>query len=195
VVFRKSTRRHTGHKPTGWLSDSTEPSPWSFQCSSIDPIRTGMQFLPYAIWFYNTSPHQSTCYYSFFLLCGRAPISPTDQPFTFSPDRNIFHSDHYAHEEIYALSICWEIARQNIAIAQGDQARQHNKRQHVAQIKPDDLVFQYKPATLPSLCPKFTSFWKGPYVVVQVQMPSVQIAIDDTKRSRLEYTHIYMQSG
>jgi len=148
--------------------------------------------LPYAIWSYNTSRHESTCYSPFFLLFGRAPISPTDQPFTFSPSRYIFHSDDYAHEVKSALSICWEIARQNIARAQGNQARQHNKRQHVAEIKPGDLVFQYKPATLPSLCPKFTSFWKGPYVVVQVQMPSVQIAIDDTKRSRLEWTHINM---
>lgn len=131
---------------------------------------------------------ESTKFTPFFLLYGRNPTSPTDATLNFTPSRYVIDTNDYAYEVKHSLSIAWDLAKQNIQKAQNTQATQHNKRQHVTEIRPGDFVFRFSPAGKPMLSPKFLSPWAGPYTVLEVKMPDVEIIRSD-KGTRSEWVH------
>ena len=124
--------------------------------------------LPYVMFAYRTSVHESTGYTPYFLLFGHEVTLPVD--LQFPPPENLSWPDY--HEFVAATRLkfqtAYEEAREHM---NGQQKRQHalyNTKAHGPTYNSGQLIFLHCPAPPRGLSPKLHSFWRGPYRIEQV---------------------------
>ena len=86
--------------------------------------------LPYVLFAYRTSPHESTGESPFFLMYGRDPVLPTTDMLTglTHPDgRAEVDFDNYTVEMTACMASAWQAARDHIQIALSRQKRNYDK--------------------------------------------------------------------
>ena len=96
--------------------------------------------LPYVLFSYRCSMHQSTGESPFFLLYGRVPQLPTEKALTKPTERCYLVSDDYRTELVETLSEDWEHAQKNVKVAQRRQKKQHDRRARTPNFAVGDRV-------------------------------------------------------
>lgn len=150
------------------------------------------RLLPFALYSYNTSPHQSTGESPFFLLHAfdPVPMGSLDEPEKTSPYQ--IDLDSYKEGLIDCVRTAWEEAREH-ATKERERAKRYydthraeeltgNREFHVG-----DRVYMFEPrAKNGKTNPKLESEYSGPYRVIQVFDTSALITIIGANKEPLK---------
>ena len=131
--------------------------------------------LPYVLFAYRTSVHDSTKASPFSLLYGRNPRLPTTATLDAPVDRITLDLESYHSEVASRLSAAWDTARAAISKAQKHQKHHHDKRANDPKVSIGDSVFVYFPSKKSGRAYKFAKPFQGPYLVEKVFDNGVQL--------------------
>ncbi len=147
--------------------------------------------IPFVLFVYRTSIQESVKESPFFLLYGRDARIPTDIALTMTPSSYCTYDDddNYATAIQRRMTTVWELARQNIALAQQKQKEHYDKR-HTAlpNYQPGDLVHLKRPVRKGS--PKLGHPWLGPYRIIEVRLPNLVVRPMAKPASQTAVVHI-----
>lgn len=131
-----------------------------------DP-RTWDLRLPYVLFAYRTSPHESTQATPFKLMFGREALLPTDELLVPPGQCRELFVGTYIDELMERMSDAWRLARENIAKAQARQKKNFDKRAREPQFEVGDRVMLHMPATKTGPLRKFALPNQGPYQITR----------------------------
>ena len=144
------------------------------------------EFLPYILFAYRTSVHESTGDTPFYLMYGRDPLMPLD--IIVQPDPN----DKYIEDPEYRMEMQRKmvVARQRAA---EHLEGQRIKMQKYYKVNPEkfeegDLVRLMVPRVKKGTVKKLARLWKGPYRILKVKIPNLLIQ-HVTIQSDVQYVH------
>jgi len=148
------------------------------------------EYVPYACFAYNSSPHSSTKRSPFELNFGREPKFPLDLAFI---DETLEHSDRTGYLEVLVerLKTTQTFAKQNQENAAKQQKIQYDKHTNVPDFKLGDLVyvrkFNFGMATAKVANSKKTSLlYDGPYKILDFPRPENAkiVLLKDNRKSQ-----------
>lgn len=119
-------------------------------------------FLPYIMFAYRTSIHESTRETPFLLTHGRAPVLPTEAvlcPSTLS----YASADDYKEDIKQRLQEAFSLVKNNIQKAQQRQKEYHGRKSKENYFSEGDKVWLFTPSTTPGLSPKLSHNWPSKY--------------------------------
>ena len=104
--------------------------------------------LPYPLFAYRSSTQELTRESLFYLVHSRDFRISTET--LLSQKRSVYSADldNYKVELAYNLSEAWELARENILVAQERQKTQYNKKSRTIDLKVGDRVMVFMPGEL-----------------------------------------------
>ena len=146
-----------------------------------DDPKTWDLYLPYVLFAYWTSPHDSTQLTPFTLLYGREAVLPTDQILLPHGIHDEVFSGTYVEEIMDRMSAMWELARQNISKAQARQKTQHDKQAKEPEFRIGDTVLLYSPKEATGPLRKLALPNKGPYVITNLTETNVFVVPADAR--------------
>ena len=143
--------------------------------------------LPYVLFAYRTSLHESTGESPFFLMYGD-PVLPTTDMLTglTHPDgRTKVDFDNYTVEVTAHMASAWQAARDHIRIAQSRQKRNYDKskKAKLPHKSEGDRVMLYIPAERSGQAYKFVWPFRGPYQVVKIFPNGVELILISKPRA------------
>lgn len=119
-------------------------------------------WLPFAIFSYNTTPHSATKFMPFEILFGKKPSLPSvlsEQP-TF-----LYTYDDYIEELKMRLQTAAKIARENLLVAKQIYKEHYDKNIIDYKFKVGDKILLSDETTSKGKSKKLTAYWKGPYEI------------------------------
>lgn len=122
------------------------------------------EWLSYAMFTYNTTPHTATGYTPYELVFGRQAELPTSLRLAPQPD---YTYDRYAHELKQRLRSTNVIARDTINNRKLRSKQHYDKRATDIKFKPGDRVLLRDDTVRRGRAKKLTPSWIGPYTVIQ----------------------------
>lgn len=123
------------------------------------------EFLPYAAFTFNTTPHTSTKFSPFELLYGRKAKLPTS--ITKSPEV-IYNYDDYTNELKARMQHSHEIARKNLLSSKEKSKEYYDKNIKQLKLKVGDKVLLRNEEKKAGKTKKLQSLYKGPYEVITI---------------------------
>lgn len=149
-----------------------------------DDPRSWDKRLPYVLFAYRTSPHDSTRETPFKLLYGREAVLPTEELLRPPLERSEVFAGTYVEELTTHLSEAWEQAREQIKKAQQQQKRQYDRRARAPDFKVGEKVLLYMPKTKTGALRKLAMPNQGPYEIVEITDTGVSIVPCDGRKAR-----------
>ena len=126
------------------------------------------EHLPFILMAYRTAQHATTRCTPALLMFGREMRVPTDLLMGPSPGEPGEPSvESYATKLKASMEKAHEFARRQIGLASAHMKTRYDARAHTPRFRPGDLVWLYWPRRRKGVCPKLTSPWKGPGVVLR----------------------------
>lgn len=137
------------------------------------------EYVPLAMFAYNTSIHTSSKFTPHELVFGQKPNLPSSiENFTNEPNY-----DNYLENLRYKLNKTLIIARQNLIQSKEKSKVRYDEKHNVHKYKIDDEVY-LATRSINKLCPS----WKGPYIITAMK-PNANVVIR-TERGKLVRVHI-----
>jgi len=128
---------------------SKDPSQWD-------------NWLPYATFSYNSTPHTATSFMPFELLFGCKPTLPTSLTKEVEP---YYNYNDYCAELKFRLQSCWNLARNKLFQNKLKSKEWYDKTSNVVQFFPNDKVLvRYESKSRN----KFDPIWTGPYIITKI---------------------------
>ena len=135
-------------------------------------------FLPFALFAYRTSVHESIKESPYFLLFGQDARIPISEVFTQAPSPYLVDVDLYQHVLRRHLHNAWLLAKNNLIAAQNRQKRYYDQKVRTHSFKEGDRVWLHNPVKTPGISPKFHLPWFGPYRVTSTSyLPVIEIIL------------------
>lgn len=132
------------------------------------------EFIPYACFTYNTTPHKSTNFTPFELLFGHLAELPSS---IAKPPEVIYNYDDYASELKLRLQQCHEKARELLIKNKESSKTYYDRRVHDLEIQMGDKVLLKNETGN-----KLDSLYTGPYTVVSIDSPvNITILVKNKK--------------
>ena len=147
-----------------------------------DPRKWDQQ-LPFTLFAYRTSPHESTGATPFKLLYGRAAVLPTEALLQPPTERNEIFVGTYIEEATTRFSEAWTLAQENIKKAQARQKRHYDRRARAPDFQVGDRVLLYMPATRTGELRKLAMPNQGPHRIVGMSDTGVSIIPEDKPKA------------
>ena len=122
--------------------------------------------LPYVMMAYRSSIHESTGYSPQFLVQGRELTLPVDVMFP-NPEKPSTSVDEFVQNRQKAFQRAFELVRANLNKNQKRRNALYNQRVHGPLYEDGQKVLLHSPAVPVGQTAKFSSPWRGPYVIVQ----------------------------
>ena len=135
--------------------------------------------LPYLLFAYRASVHESTKESPFHLLYGRDPWLPSETTLNQPSSPYVVDSSDYRVELTSSLSSAWLLAREKIKIAQASRKKQHDKRAKEHQFRVGDRVMIHMPSAVTGKAWKLARPFHGPYRVLSVTPTNVEARLVD----------------
>ena len=135
--------------------------------------------LPYLLFAYRASVHESTEESPFHLLYGRDPRLPSEAILNQPSSPYVVDSSDYRVELTSSLSSAWLLARERIKIAQSNQKKQHDKRAKEHRFQVSDRVMIHMPSAVTGKAWKLARPFHGPYRVLSVTPTNVEARLVD----------------
>lgn len=146
-------------------------------------------YLPYCIFAYNTAVHSSTGETPFYLLHGFDPRLPSEP--SLQLDNSItMDSKNYKNQVSSRIKIAWELASKCIEKAQKKQKLYFDAKANPYSYKVDDIVFAKIPLKSKDSSWKLANPWKGPYRVITVKDPNVEIRLISNPKAPIVKLHM-----
>ena len=134
------------------------------------------QRLPYVLFAYRASQHQSMLESPFYLLYGRDPRLPTDAVLCpVKARKGLVDLREYGRELTTRMSEAWELARKNVGRAQKKQKEYYDQRQRPPNFRVGDRAFLFMPAEKTGQARKFARPYHGPYRILEVDVNTARI--------------------
>ncbi|MEM7069993.1 MAG: DDE-type integrase/transposase/recombinase, partial [Pseudomonadota bacterium] len=144
--------------------------------------------LPFCLFSYRTATQASTKLSPFQLLFGRQPRLPIDSELLVAI-RPYCELEDYSVDAARRFHFNQQLARENIQIAQQNQAHTYNKTQNNIVFKPGDQVLLFNPQLGKGKTKKLAHFWTGPFTVKSTRDRNVFIQKTGHSASRLLRVH------
>jgi hypothetical protein len=122
------------------------------------------EWLPYAMFTYNTTPHSTTGFTPFELVYGHRPDLPTALT---RPPKLTYSYEDYAKELRERIRAANQIARENTKDEKAKSKLQFDKKSKKATFKVGDKVLLYDETIRRGRSKKLDSQWVGPYVILE----------------------------
>lgn len=129
-----------------------------------DDRLTWDEWIPYAMFTYNTSVHTSTKFTPFELIFGAEAILPSQ--FKNTPTIS-YNYDNYANEMKTRLQKCYQLARKHILEQKEKSKTYYDRNSESLKIKIGELVLLRNETR----ANKFEEIWNGPYPIVSIPCP------------------------
>ena len=126
------------------------------------------QQLPYVLWAYRVSPHDSTGESPFFLLHGHDPRLPTELMLGSPSSPYQVDQEDYVSELVSGLSDAWALAKSRIEEAQSRQKQQYDRGIKECRFQIGQRVFVYKPSEIQQKAWKFSHPYHGPFRIIKL---------------------------
>ena len=156
------------------------------------------QHLPRALFAYRTAVHDSTTYSPFHVNFRRSPMLPVDVMlgWDYLSQGEGREVSEYVEDVQKSLRSMFSNVRQRLAEAHRQNKNRYDERAVGKSFTVGDRVWLYVPVTKQGRSKKFTTFWRGPYTVIDKTSPynyRIQL-IGTTKtfivhRNRLKLCH------
>jgi transposase InsO family protein len=122
------------------------------------------EWLPYAMFTYNTTPHTTTGFTPFELVYGHQAILPTALT---KPPKLTYTYDNYAQELRERIRATNEIARERTKQEKTKAKQQYDRKAKGETFKAGDQVLLYDETVRRGRSKKLESQWIGPYIVME----------------------------
>ncbi|CAC5393704.1 unnamed protein product [Mytilus coruscus] len=140
-------------------------------------------FIPFVLFAYRTSLHESIQETPFFLIHGRDPVLPVEAAMC-PPTITYTSSDDYKSEMVTRLQEAFTLAKDNLQAAQRKQKEQYDLKSDVINYAIGDKIWVFNPSTKPGLSTKLLHNWHGPYVIIdKLSDVNYKIQMCDSKKS------------
>lgn len=122
-------------------------------------------YVPLAMFNYNTLVHSSTKFTPFELIFGHKPILPSS--ITSKIDTRYTYNTY--HDQLkYRLNKSYEIAQQNLKSSKETSKQIYDKKLNNQAFKVNDSVYLLNETTKPGHSKKLTSNYNGPYIITDI---------------------------
>lgn len=122
------------------------------------------EWIPYAMFTYNTTPHTATEYTPFELVYGHQAEMPTA---LMKPPKPMYNYDDYAQELKERLRATNRIARENIKDEKIKSKKNYDKKTKEIKFQIGDKVLIFDKTLRRKRSKKLESLWTGPYVITE----------------------------
>lgn len=140
-------------------------------------------FIPFVLFAYRTSLHESIQETPFFLMHGRDPVLPVEAVMC-PPTITYTSSDDYKSEMVTRLQEAFTLAKDNLQAAQRKQKEQYDLKSDVINYAIGEKIWVFNPSTKPGLSTKLLHNWHGPYIIIdKLSDVNYKIQMCDSKKS------------
>ena len=140
-------------------------------------------FIPFVLFAYRTSLHESIQETPFFLMHGRDPVLPVEAVMC-PPTITYTSSDDYKSEMVTRLQEAFTLAKDNLQAAQRKQKEQYDLKSDVINYDIGEKIWVFNPSTKPGLSTKLLHNWHGPYIIIdKLSDVNYKIQMCDSKKS------------
>ena len=147
------------------------------------------EHLPFVLMAYRSVEHETTGSSPNYMMLGREVSTPLDIMYEMPTSIKSIPANKWAWELQERLESAHAHVRHNV---EGEMMRQkslHDRKLSWQTFKAGDQVYVYFPRTLPGRSPKFTSFWRGPYTVVE-KCSEVTYKVRCGQRDQVQVIHV-----
>ena len=123
--------------------------------------------LPYVMMAYRSSQHETTGMTLNLLMLGRETSTPLDILYEMPPGVKKIPSNQWVWELQEHLETAHTLVRQNTSEAMLRQKKYHDAKLAYEKFKKQDQVYVYFPVKKVGCSSKLTSYWRGPFEVVE----------------------------
>ena len=123
--------------------------------------------IPYVMMAYRSAEHKSTGFTPNMLMLGRETSLPVDLMYERPQIMKEESPNQWAWILREKLEKAHSFVRENLDTAMNRQKRYHDMKLSWERFKPGDKVFVYFPQKKVGCSPKLTSFWRGPFEVLE----------------------------
>ena len=140
------------------------------------------QWIPFACFTYNTSPHTVTKFTPYELLFGRIAKIPGMLQQKPQP---LYNYENLVHEFRQKFQVAWQQAKERLQVNKVKQCEKVNKTRNCKQYEVGDLVLVYNEQRN-----KLDPLWKGPYEVKEINGTNVTLTKIGTTGKKQVKTHV-----
>jgi hypothetical protein len=130
------------------------------------------EWVPYAMYVYNTTVHSATGYTPFELVYGFRSTLPSTLHETPGPQYNY---DSYVSELRNRLQTAHEVARENLITTKNKSKERFDQKASEIKLRAGDKVLLYDETVRRGRSKKLSSQWIGPYEILKVEKVNVTI--------------------
>nr|XP_022290306.1 uncharacterized protein LOC111101945 [Crassostrea virginica] len=123
--------------------------------------------LPYLMMAYRSAEHDTTGYSPNYLMLGREATTPLDLVYEMNVQRKPIPRSKWVWQLQETMEEAHRIVRDNTQGEMMRQKRYHDRKLQWQRFSPGDSVYVYFPRKRMGTSPKLTSFWQGPFEVLQ----------------------------
>jgi len=122
------------------------------------------EWVPYAMFAYNTTPHTATGYTPFELMYGHQAELPTALT---KPPKPTYNYDDYAQELRERIRATTQLARERVKEEKAKAKQQYDKRTGEVNYKIGEKVLVYDETLRRGRSKKLEALWTGPYTIIE----------------------------
>lgn len=146
------------------------------------------EHIPYVMMANRSSVHETTRVTPNMMMFGREATTPLDLLFEMPNSIKHIPDSQWVWELKEKMESCHKFVRENTGCSMQRQKKIHDQRNSYELFNVGDMVYIYFPVKKQGTSVKFTSFWKGPYNVVD-KLSDILYKVDCGRNQSLQVIH------
>ncbi|CAG2207589.1 unnamed protein product [Mytilus edulis] len=147
------------------------------------------EYLPYVMMAYRSAEHETTGYTPNYLMFGREVSTPLDIMYEMPQAQKEVPTNKWAWKMKERMESAHSIVRRNTETAMRRQKRYHDLKLSWQKFEKNDEVYVYFPVRKSGRSPKFTSFWRGPFKIID-RCTEVTYRVNCAYRGKEQVIHV-----
>lgn len=140
------------------------------------------EWIAFACFNYNTSPHSVTKFTPYELLFGRKANLPGTLQ---SKPQPLYNMEDLVKDIRQKFQVSWQLAKENLEKRKQDQCQRRNEKLKSKEYKVGDLVLIFNEQRK-----KLDPLWKGPFEITEVKPPNITVRKLGVRNKKMMQTHI-----